>query len=99
MESRRISWDIQALKQFNKSILHIAEDSIQNAENVRTQILEKIGELVMRPEKYPPDKYKSDNDGNYRAFELHRLRVAYYIFPDIIRILRVRHTSREPLDY
>jgi plasmid stabilization system protein ParE len=99
MENRRISWDIQALKQFNKAILYIAEDSIQNAENVRGQVLEKIEELVTHPEIYPPDKYKTDNDGNYRAFELHRLRVAYYISTNIIRILRVRHTSREPLTY
>ena len=99
MENRRISWDIQALKQFNKAILYIAEDSIQNAENVRGEILEKIGELVVRPEIYPPDKYKTNNNGNYRAFELHRLRVAYYISTDTIRILRVRHTSREPLEY
>jgi plasmid stabilization system protein ParE len=99
MENKRISWDIQALKQFNKSILYIAEDSIQNAEKVRFAVLEKIEQIAIHPEIHPPDKYKTNNDGNYRAFELHRIRVAYYIVPDIIRILRVRHTSREPLPY
>jgi plasmid stabilization system protein ParE len=99
MENRRISWDIQALKQFNKSILYIAEDSVQNAEKVRFEILEKIEEITLHPENHPPDKYKTNNNGHYRAFELYRLRVAYYVFPDVIRILRVRHTSREPLPY
>ncbi len=99
MENKRVSWDIQALKQFNKSILYIAEDSIKNAEKVRFAVLEKIAQITIHPEIHPPDKYKTNNDGNYRAFEMHRIRVAYYILPDIIRILRVRHTSREPLPY
>lgn len=99
MANRKIGWDRNALRQFNKSILYIAEDSIQNAENVRADVLEKIESLLSYPEKFPPDKYKANNDGNFRAFELHRLRVAYYVGVDVIRILRVRHTSREPQGY
>lgn len=99
MANRKIGWDKHALKQFNKAILYIAEDSIQNAENVRIDILVKIDELLSHPEKYPLDKYKLENDGYYRAFELHRLRVAYFVGMDVIRILRVRHTSREPQDH
>lgn len=99
MANRKISWDRHALRQFNKAILYIAEDSIQNAETVSADIIAKIEELPSRPERYPPDKYKSENDGNYRAFELHRIRVAYFTSTDMIRILRVRHTSREPQNY
>lgn len=61
MANRRLEWGKQAFRQFNKAILYIAEDSIQN--------------------------------------ELHHLRVAYFVGTDIIRILRVRHTSREPQKY
>jgi plasmid stabilization system protein ParE len=96
MANRRIDWSRQALLQFNKAILHIAADSVQNAENVQADILEKIEGIVTSPERYPPDKYKLKNDGTYRAFELHRLRIAYYVGTEVIRILRVRHTSREP---
>lgn len=99
MANRRIDWDRQALRQFNKAILHIAEESVQNAENVRVDIVEKIEALIPNPERYPTDKYKVENDGNYRAFELHRLRVTYFVGWDVIRILRVRHTSREPQGY
>lgn len=96
---RRISWDRVALIQFNKAIEYIAEDSIQNPEKVRVEILQKIEEIPGLPEKFPPDKYKADNDGNYRAFELYHYRVAYYVGPGEIRILRIRHTSREPRYY
>jgi plasmid stabilization system protein ParE len=99
MANRRIDWSRQALLQFNKAILYIAADSLQNAEKVHAEILEKIEGIVVSPERYPPDKYKLQNNGAYRAFELHRLRVAYYIGDDVIRILRVRHTSREPQGY
>lgn len=99
MADRKITWDKTAIIQFNKALLHIANDSIQNAEAVRAEIIEKIEELPRYPEMYAPDKYKTNNDINYRAFELHSLRVAYYISTDTIRILRVRHTSREPLKY
>lgn len=99
MANRRIDWSRQALLQFNKAILHIAADSVQSAENVQAEILEKIEGIVVSPERYPPDKYKLRNDGAYRAFELHRLRVAYYVGDEVIRILRVRHTSREPQGY
>jgi plasmid stabilization system protein ParE len=54
MANRRIDWDRQALRQFNKAILYIAEESVQNAENVRTEIIEKIEALVPNPEKFPP---------------------------------------------
>ncbi len=93
MANRRIEWDRQALRQFNKAILFIAEESVQNVENVRADIIEKIGALLPNPERYALDKYKVENDGNYRAFELHRLRVAYFVATDVVRILRVRHTS------
>jgi plasmid stabilization system protein ParE len=99
MANRRIEWDWQALRQFNKAILFIAEDSVQNADNVRIDIIEKIEALLPNPERYPLDKYKHDNNGNYRAFELHRLRIAYFVGIDVIRVLRVRHTSREPQGY
>ena len=99
MANRKISWDIQALQQFNSAIKYIARDSLQGAEKVRKDILEKIDRLITYPTLHNPDKYKKDNDGNFRAFELHHYRVSYYVSPVEIRILRVRHTSMEPKEY
>ncbi|MEJ7738991.1 MAG: type II toxin-antitoxin system RelE/ParE family toxin [Chitinophagaceae bacterium] len=99
MANRKISWDKGALQQFNQSIDYIAKTSLQNAEKVRIEILGKIEQLIHSPELSAPDKYKTNNDGSYRAFELHRHRIAYYVSGSEIRILRVRHTSREPKMY
>ena len=48
---------------------------------------------------YPLDKYRKNNDGSIRAFEKYSYRVAYQITKTEIRILRIRHTGREPLSY
>jgi plasmid stabilization system protein ParE len=99
MGSRIISWSVKALRQFEEAIEYIMQDSVQNAEKVRLEILRKIDSLPHYPEIYPPDKYKIRNDGTYRALELHRYRITYRIGSNEIRIIRVRHTSMEPVTY
>ncbi len=99
MAKWKITWSKTALKQFEDAINYIAEVSIQNAEKVRREILEKIENITNNPEINYTDKYKTNNDGNYRAFELHHYRIAYRILEKEIRILRIRHTSREPKHY
>lgn len=65
-----------------------------------------IDELILladklpdQPEVFPPDKFKKNNDGSWRAFEKFRYRISYRITLKEIRIVRLRHTSRSPLAY
>jgi plasmid stabilization system protein ParE len=95
----RIVWSKQAVLQLEKAYQDIALDSIQAAAKVKDDLLEKIAGLLDFPERYPLDKYRKDNSGKVRAFEKHRYRVAYQVENDHIRILRIIHTSRLPLDY
>jgi plasmid stabilization system protein ParE len=99
MQKRKITWDKQALHYFRDAIGYIRQDSPKNAEKVKKEVLEKIKELSKRPEIHYPDKYKTNNNGNYRAFELHRFRVGYLVKEDEIIIARIRNTNQEPLDY
>ena len=91
-----IVWDTPAKISFRKQIKYIAQDSIQNAEQVRKDILSTIDLILAHPEKFPPDKFKKNNDGSYRDFEQHSLRIAYFIGIKEIRILRVRHVKKDP---
>ena len=77
----------------------IKEDSPKNAEKVRVEILAEIRKLATHPEMYPPDRFKNQNPGNYRAFEKHSYRVAYRHNEKEIRILRIRHVKQEPKLY
>jgi plasmid stabilization system protein ParE len=78
---------------------YISKDSPKNASKVIQEIADAVHKAVPNPEIYGPDKNKSENDGSYRAFEKHHYRVAYRFSKNIIRVLRVRHTSMEPLEY
>ncbi len=99
MSKRKILWDKQAALYFLKAINYIQKDSPHNALVVKSTILSAIDKLLAHPEKHAPDKYKLNNTGNYRAFELHRLRIAYLVKENVIIIARVRHTRQEPLKY
>lgn len=94
-----IKWNKQALKQFDQAIEYIEEDSPRNAAKVSKDILLKITQLAEHPESHHPDKYKTNNDGCFRAFEIHRYRISYRYVQKEVRIIRVRHTKMNPLKY
>ena len=94
-----IKWNRSALNQLIKAIEYIQEDSEQNAEKVKNDLLSEITTLASHPEKYPSDKYKLNNDSSFRAFELHRYRISYRFKKNEIRIIRIRHTKRNPKKY
>lgn len=92
-------WSNAAKKQLRKVYQYIYKDSPQNAAIVRDKIIDLSIQLCNNPEKNPPDKYKQLNDGSYRAFEIYHYRISYRIINDVIRIVRLRHTSRSPIRY
>ena len=94
-----IKWNRHAINQLIKAIEYIEEDSLQNAEKVKNEILAAITSLANHPEKFPADKYKLNNDKSFRAFELHRYRISYRLWRNEIRIIRIRHTKRTPKSY
>lgn len=53
------------------------------------------------PMRYPADKLRLDGDASFRAVELRRYRISYLVDEAAgkVIIVRVRHTSREPLGY
>jgi plasmid stabilization system protein ParE len=94
-----VVWSDSAKSELKKAFKYIALDSLQNAEMVRDSLIDLTIELAENPEKYPLDKFKKGNDGNWRAFEKHHYRVSYHIVKHQIRIVRLRHTSKSPLAY
>jgi len=58
-------------KPIHEIYLYIAQDSLLQADRIFEKLVESTAVLPEYPYKYPPDKYKMDNDGNYRAYELY----------------------------
>jgi plasmid stabilization system protein ParE len=94
-----VRWNNLAINQLKVACDYIRHDSIHNAKIVRKDVLAIARSLAAHPEKYPPDKYKIDNDGSYRAFEVHHFRIIYRVLPVEIKILMLRHTSMMPIKY
>lgn len=96
---REVKWPSRAQKQLEKAYQYILKKSYQNAEKVKADILASTRKLADHPEHHPPDKYRSNNDDSFRAYEVHHYRIAYQVKEKEIVIVRVRHTSMEPLTY
>lgn len=96
---REVKWPSGSQHQLEKAYRYILLDSNQNAEKVRADILASTRRLAANPEMYPPDKYRKNNDGSFRAYEIYRYRIAYRITEKEIIITRIRHTSMEPKQY
>lgn len=94
-----VVWSNSAKAELKKVYEYIALDSLENAAMVKDSLIDLTIELPEHPEKYPADKFKKDNDGNWRAFEVYHYRISYRILKDQIRVVRLRHTSRSPLNY
>ena len=94
-----VVWSNGAKIELKKAFDYIALDSSQNAEMVRDMLIDMTIDLSTNPDKHPIDKFKTDNDGTWRAFEKYHYRISYRILKDQIRIVRMRHTSRSPLIY
>ena len=77
LKKRKIRWDRPVLIYFSEAIRSIRKYSVQNTEKVKTELLASIRELSHRPEIHAPDKYKENNAGDFRTFELHHYRIAY----------------------
>jgi plasmid stabilization system protein ParE len=94
-----VVWTKRSQKQMRQLFKHISKDSPKNASKVVQEIADAVHKAIPNPEIYGHDKYKADNDGSYRALEKHHYRIAYRFSKNAIRVLRVRHTSMEPLGY
>lgn len=92
-------WAPQAIVELRKAYDYISKDSPQNARKVVDELTRIADQLPAQPEMFPADKFKKNNDGSWRAFEKFHYRISYLITSKEIRIVRMRHTGRTPLQY
>jgi len=96
---KRIVWDDEAILSLRNAYQYISRDSPHQASLVREKLLEAVRKLSTFPKIHPPDRYKLNNDGNFRAFEKLSYRISYYVAEYEIFILRVRHVKQLPKEY
>lgn len=67
---RKVIWPLPAQKQLAKAYQFIVMASYQNAGKVKANILASTQKLPTNPEMHPMDKFRKNNDGSFRAYEL-----------------------------
>lgn len=92
-----VLWDEVALKELDHELHYLQKKSANAPRIITSGMVSKIKSIKENPFICEVDRLKLKNDGSYRAFIVFRYRVSYRIVKDTIRILRIRHTSREPL--
>jgi plasmid stabilization system protein ParE len=97
----KIIWDRNALDEFKEILVYLGKRSRQAPGIVKGAVIAKLESIKKNPFTCEPDKLKSPTNDDFRAFIVFSYRVTYQIKQDNkeIRILRIRHTSREPLGY
>lgn len=94
-----VVWTKTSQQQLQRIFKFISKDFEQNAFVVIEELVLSIDITQHNPEFYRPDKYKKQNDGTYRAYEKHHYRISYRFDNGVVRVLRVRHTSRKTRNY
>jgi plasmid stabilization system protein ParE len=99
--SYKIIWDRKALDHFKDTLTYLEKQSRQAPKIVKDAIISRLDVIKTNPLIAELDKLKDSPNKDFRAFVVFSYRVTYQIKSDAkeIRVLRIRHTSREPLGY
>jgi len=97
----KIVWDRQALDNLKEILVYLEKQSKQAPKIIKASIVEKLEHIKTNPLTFEFDKLKEKPNNDFRAFFVFSYRVTYQVKADLneIRVLRIRHTSREPLGY
>lgn len=96
---KTIVWSKNAEKQYYEILNHLLEEAPQAIDKVGNALLDTIDDLALHFNHYPSDRFKRNNDGTYKAALVFSYRISYQIGGTTVNILRIRHTSKEPLDF
>ena len=97
----KLVWDKNALEDFKVILGFLAKQSEQAPKIVKTAVLERLEKIRKNPLICEIDKLKEIPNYDFRAIVVFSYRITYQINTNKkeIRILRIRHTSREPFGY
>jgi len=97
----QLVWDKEALSHLEEILNYLATQSNQAPKIVKTALFQRLDLIKMNPLICELDKLKYPPQEEFRAFTFFNYRLTFQIHTPskTIRILRIRHTSREPLGY
>ncbi|OFY82496.1 MAG: hypothetical protein A3F72_00275 [Bacteroidetes bacterium RIFCSPLOWO2_12_FULL_35_15] len=100
-KSYTIIWDRIALDHFKDILSFLSKQSLQAPKIVKEGILSRLDDVKKNAFVFEMDKLKDNPNKEFRAFVIYSYRITYQIKAATkeIRIIRIKHTSREPFGY
>lgn len=100
-KSYSIIWDRIALNHFKNILDFLSKQSSQAPKIVKEGVLSRLDDVKRNTLIFEIDKLKNNPNKEFRAFVIYSYRVTYQIkvATKEIRVIRIRHTSREPFGY
>ena len=95
----KVIWEDAALNYLSAQLEFVSKSSEDAPGIIKKAIIKKLQAAKRNPFIFESDKYKIENDGSYKAFVVFSYRISYRIKESTIRIIRIRHTSQDPLIY
>jgi len=97
MKKFTVLWDEKAVSELKGIYDFICNDSPSAAAKVRDELLRSAKDLKTMPRKFQIYEFANEAGGEYRSFTRWRYRIIYEIMKDTIHIVRIIHTSKDPL--
>jgi mRNA-degrading endonuclease RelE of RelBE toxin-antitoxin system len=96
-----IIWDRKVLTHFQEILEFLSTQSSQAPKIVREGVIARLDDVKKNALIFEIDKLKDQPNSEFRAFVIYNYRITYQIKTATkeIRVIRIRHTSREPLGY
>jgi len=97
----QVDWDRNALDDLKEILEYLSAQSSQASKIVKSAILSRIDVVKTNPFICEKDELRLPINEEFRAFVVFSYRITYHVHVKLkqVRILRIRHTSREPLLY
>lgn len=94
----KIIWDNEAKRSLRSIYDYLKnKESITVAKKVTTAVVKQTKELNKFPEKFSKEPYLKKELGNFRFKVVWSYKIIYEVTPDVIYILDIFHTSRNPV--
>lgn len=94
---KEVIWSKEAVEELEEIHEYLKKRSEWVAKKVIHEILIQTAKLNRDWNLCEKDELKDGNDGSYKVIFVYHFRITYRIKAKQIHVLRVRHTSREPL--
>ena len=94
-----VIWDTKAFDDLKEILSYLTKRSEQAPKLIKQGIKKSIDIIKVNPFVFELDELKTNNDESYRAFIVYSYRISYRFIENKILILRIRPTSRNPLEH